>query len=447
VISPAALLKPLATHPRAIYRISVDGADITATLAGRLVSLSLTDNRGFEADQLDIELDDTDGKLDLPPKGAVMRVAFGWQDGGLIDKGSFTIDEIEHNGPPDVLSIRARSADLRSGLTTQRERSWHNITLGDLVRTIADENDLQPVIAPNLAALLIDHLDQTNESAANLLTRLARQYDAIATVKDGKLLFINAAGGVSASGKPLPAIHITRESGDRHRFAIADRETYSAVRATYNDLGAAVKGEVVWNGTADLAERKIVATPTPAPATGQHKDAGKVFATRQKAQRAAAKQWAALKKNKAQRAAYVGVKARYNDRNLGVSGEVTYGQADDEKRQTSAKTLAAKDAEKAAPVVALDFGAENIKTLRHVYANKTNAKHAARAEWRRLQRGMATFGITLAYGRPDLFPEVPVTVSGFKPAIDSTDWIVSKVLHTLNDNGLTTAIELEVKAV
>jgi len=30
----------------------------------------------------------------------------------VIDKGSFTVDEVEHAGAPDVLTIRARSASM-----------------------------------------------------------------------------------------------------------------------------------------------------------------------------------------------------------------------------------------------------------------------------------------------------------------------------------------------
>ena len=64
--------------------------------------------------------------------------------------------------------------------------------------------------------------------------------------------------------------------------------------------------------------------------------------------------------------------------------------------------------------------AGNIKTLRHTYANRTNAERAAKAEWHRLQRGMATLELTLAYGRADLFPEVPVDVVGWKPKNPAT---------------------------
>ena len=61
--------------PRPAYRIKVGNKDITGRFQGRLIGLTLTDNSGFEADQLDIELDDSDGKLDLPEKFRVQGFA------------------------------------------------------------------------------------------------------------------------------------------------------------------------------------------------------------------------------------------------------------------------------------------------------------------------------------------------------------------------------------
>lgn len=435
-------------HPSPTYRVTVDGRDISGLLKERLVDLTITDNRGFEADQLDLRLDDTDGLLDMPPRGAEVQVWLGFAHSGLVYKGAYTVDEVEHSGAPDTLSIRARSADLRTGLSTQRERSWHDTTLGEIIRAIAAENDLQPVISPRLESQHIDHIDQTNESAVNLLTRLAEQFDAIATVKDGKLLFFNAASGASISGKAFPAVAITRESGDQHRFSIAERESYNAVKATYNDIEAGVKGEVIWGKDEDSIERKVPKKAPEQPAIGQYKDVGKVHKSRDAALKAARKSWKALKANKALRAAYVGVKARYADRNLGVSGEVTYGQADDDKKKKNAVDQAEKDYKKLHPndPQPIEHSADNLKTLRHVYASKANALRGARAAWRKIQRGMANFSITLAIGRPELFPDLPATVSGFKPAIDNTDWILTRVTHTLSDNGLGTALELEIKA-
>lgn len=443
----------LAGERQAIYQVRVDGTDITDRLQGRLISWSLTDNRGFEVDQLDLTLDDADGMLDFPARGAEIRFAIGWTDTGLVDKGSYTVDELAHAGAPDVLTIRARSADMRGGLTTQRERSFHEETLGNIVRTVADEVGLIPVVAGSLADLVLAHVDQTNESAANLLTRLARMYDAIATVKDGKLLLFPAAGGVTASGKALPVVTITRDVGDSHSFSLADRESYTRVRATWNDIDRAEKGEVLWGKDEDAAERNkrpvTPGAPSSSPAPTAFKAVGAKQKSRGKAVRLAAKEWKRLSKSADFRARYAGVKVAYDDRTLRAQGEVSHGHAEDQKARQKALRASERDAAKiagAAPAVAIEHSADNIKTLRHVYSNKSNAAHAARAEWRRLQRGMASFGITLAHGREDLFPELPATVKGFKPAIDNTDWIVSRVTHSGGDGGFTSTVELEIRA-
>ena len=227
------------------YRILVDGQDITPVIRPRLESLRLTDNRGLEADTLDITLDDTDGALALPPRGARVRLALGWVGQPLEDKGDYLVDELEHTGAPDRLLIRARSADLRSGIATKKERSWHGVTLGDLVRSVAAQNNLQPAVGEDLAAEPLDHLDQTAESDANLLTRLAEDFGAITTVKAGRLLFVRAGQATTASGQPLPRLTLTRNLGDSHRFAVADRAAYTAVQANYNDARKAERAFVL----------------------------------------------------------------------------------------------------------------------------------------------------------------------------------------------------------
>ena len=87
----------------------------------------------------------------------------------------------------------------------------------------------------------------------------------------------------------------------------------------------------------------------------------------------------------------------------------------------------------------------NTKTLRHTYASKDNAMRAAYAEWARIQRGVATFSLTLAEGRSELMPELPASVTGFKPQIDAIAWTLTKVMHSLTDSGYTTAVEMEVR--
>lgn len=432
------------------YKLIIDGLEITALIRGYLISLTLTDCRGFEADQLDINLDDSSGNLAMPERGAVAELWLGWQGEQLIYKGKYTVDEISHAGTPDVLTIRARSADLTSGLNTQRERAWHNTSVASILNTIADEVDLTAVVSKDLAIKAIAHIDQTNESNANFLTRLAEQFDAISTVKDGKLLFTSRAAGTSASGKPLPVVLITRAVGDSHSFNVADRQSYNGVRATYHDISAAIKGEVLWTLSDDKLEKNQAASRAAQPIklVGQYKTIGGTFKTRARAKAAARKEWKRLSSNAKLSQGIVGVKANYNDRNLSASGTVTYGKADADKRKSNAQRLAARDNAKlnAQPTSAIEATGDNIKTLRHVYASKEGASRAARNAWRKIQRGMAEFNINLAYGNAELFPEMSATVSGFKPQIDNTDWLITKVTHSLSDGGFTTHLDFEIKA-
>jgi hypothetical protein len=307
-------------YPHPICRVTVDGRDITADITARLVSITLQDNRGMEADQLDIQLSDHDGLLAMPPKGATIGLWLGWSNTGLVDKGTYKVDELEHSGAPDVLNIR--------------ERSWHGQTIGAILATIANEYGLKPLVQVALAAIGLPHLDQAGESDLNLITRLAAEHDAIASVKAGRLLFLPTGAATTASGLPLPHITLTRADGDQHRYLDANRDSYTGAKAYYYEVNSAQRKEAI---------------------------AG--------------------------------------------SGD-------------------------------------NLKELRHTYADQASALAAARAEWQRLQRGTATLSYTLAKGRPELIPELTYSLTGIKPEISAIVWLGGNVQHSFTPEAYTTSLEL-----
>lgn len=343
------------------FNIVIEGKDVTTTLDKRLMNVTLTDNRGFEADQLDLELDDADGQIVLPRRGAVIQFALGWEGQPLFHKGAFTVDEIEHSGSPDRLTIRARSADFRATLNIRREKSWHQTTVGDVIREIATRHNLKMALGQDLSGLSLDHLDQTNESDASFLMKLARQYGAIASVKSGNLLFIRQGQGRTASGKPLPVVTITRKEGDGHRFTLADRGAYTGVIASWLHTREPKKKETM---KVKLRRRKTTKPKEPEAQQGDY-------------------------------------------------------------------------------LVGTD---ENVLVLNRTYANRANAERAAKMQWERLQRGVASFSLQLAEGRADLYTEMPVKVSGFKQPIDDAEWTITTLTHAISpDNGFVTSLELEVK--
>lgn len=69
------------------FSIIIEGKDVTTVLDARLMSLTLTDNRGFEADQLDLELDDSDGLIVLPRRGPLFSLRWGGKVSRFFRKG------------------------------------------------------------------------------------------------------------------------------------------------------------------------------------------------------------------------------------------------------------------------------------------------------------------------------------------------------------------------
>jgi len=326
-----------ASYAQPAYRISLGGREITSAIEPRLISLTLALERGGKADQLDLVLDDADGRLEVPGRGVALTVAIGWAGQSLVDKGSFEVDEVEHSGSPDQLVIRARSANLRAALRNRVEHSWHDTTLGAIARTIAERNGLSVRLDATLASTPISHADQTNESDINFISRLARQHDAVATVKAMRLVLLPINGSTSSTGATPPALKITRAAGDQHRWHAADRDAYSGVRA-------------YWHDPKQAKQRSVL---------------------------------------------------------VGQSG--------------------------------------NAKRLRESHATEADARAAAQAEWQRIQRGAATFQISLASGLPQADAQTPLQVSGFKPEIDGADWLITKVTHTIADGGFTTELEAELQ--
>lgn len=329
-------------HRQAAWRLTVDGTDISPIVRPRLISLSLTEKRGADADELELQLSDDDGQLEIPPEGATITLSLGWRDLGsasspvLIDKGRFKVDETCHTGTPDVLTIRARSADLTRAFRNRRAQSWRDTTLGGVLEELAGRNGLQLRCAADLAAIAVDHLAQSRESDAAFLARLGRLHDAVATVKNQALIFSPCGSGQTAGGQDLGLATITRASGDRHSWKQAGRGAYTGVIADWQDrAGGRRRSEVV-----------------------------------------------------------------------GSEG--------------------------------------NAKRLKRTFGSAKAARRAAETERKRLARGGADFSLTLAIGRPDLFPEKKLQVEGFKPAIDAQDWLISEVQHRLDaQNGLATTLQME----
>ncbi|WP_292065965.1 contractile injection system protein, VgrG/Pvc8 family [Brevundimonas sp. UBA7664] len=322
------------------FRLVVDGVDISATVKPRLSSLTLTEKRGDEADQLDLVLTDQDGQLKIPPKGARISLALGYV-GQLVEKGSFKVDELEWSGAPDILTIKARAADFTADLSTRRDGSWRDTTLGAVLGAVAGRNGLEARIAADLASVALPLVTQSRESDLALIRRLGRENDAVATIKDGNLIFARVGSGRTAGGRDIPSTTLSRRDGDRYTWSSADRDSDQS-------------------------------------GSGQSR----------------------------------GVRARWRS----VAGATTH--------------------------TVLVGPARGARRLPRIYASEDASTRAAQAAYDRRARKKATFSLTLALGRPDLYPERRLKLQGFKSMVDEATWLIEEVRHQLGE-GLTTDLTLE----
>ena len=226
--------------------ITANNKPLNALISSRIISVTVTDNRANEADELSIVLDDSDGALELPKRGVKLNCKMGYLGENIHDKGDFVVDETEWSGTPDLITVKASSANFKSKIKEAKSKSYHRKKFGEIASEVAKNHELTLVMTNDLKAINLAHVDQTNESDLNLLQRLAKQNGAEMAVKKNRLLIFKAGSAKTASGKNLPAITLTRNDGDQFRYSEQDRESdHTGVSASYQDTGKAKREKAV----------------------------------------------------------------------------------------------------------------------------------------------------------------------------------------------------------
>lgn len=226
--------------------ITANNKPLNALISSRIISVTVTDNRANEADELSIVLDDSDGALELPKRGVKLNCKMGFLGENIHDKGDFVVDETEWSGTPDLITVKASSANFKSKIKEAKSKSYHRKKFGEIATEVAKNHDLTLVMANDLKNIDLNHIDQTNESDLNLLQRLAKQNGAEMAVKKDRLLIFKAGSAKTASGKDLPTIILTRNDGDQFRYSEQDRESdHTGVSASYQDTGKAKREKAI----------------------------------------------------------------------------------------------------------------------------------------------------------------------------------------------------------
>ncbi|WP_337843586.1 contractile injection system protein, VgrG/Pvc8 family [Rheinheimera sp.] len=251
-----------------IFAIEADGQDVTDRFMTGFNSLTVTDEAGEKSDTVRITLADAKKQITNIKKGVKLRVRLGYQKPGqrpeLHDVGRFVVDDVCYSGPPHQVEVTGRAADFTASLKGYKTRSFSGKTLGDIVGIIAGDHGLTLHMDESLGKQAIKHIDQTDESDLHFLTRLARQYDAVAKPVANDLLFTLQSAARTATGKELPEKVVQGNEITNYRYGAAERSEFGHVKAYWRKDAEAKRVEVLEGD--DTLPGKTLHTPFPTEA-------------------------------------------------------------------------------------------------------------------------------------------------------------------------------------
>ena len=163
--------------PQPAFELAYNGKAITAEVTPYVTAITYTDNLTGESDDLDVELEDTDGRWInawYPEKGAVLTLKFGYLGQTLVKAGVFSVDEVNLSGPPSVVKIRALATGVQEAVRTRKGRSYEKTTLAAIAQRIAKRHKMK--LIGKVEALQIDRATQYHETDLQFLSRLAAEY-------------------------------------------------------------------------------------------------------------------------------------------------------------------------------------------------------------------------------------------------------------------------------
>ncbi|MEQ1713285.1 MAG: hypothetical protein ABL908_18065 [Hyphomicrobium sp.] len=218
------------------FKILAGGIDVTGGINDRLIELVVVDHDGTKADEVTIILDDRDFALEVPRKGKLLGVWLGYLETGLVFMGQFKVNRVQRRFSKDqgaVMEITGKSADLKDKMKSQRTGQYVDKTLGGIVEEAAGRHGLTAQVSPKLANLKRTPEYQTEESDLHMLTRLAKDHDAIFKVNAGKMMFL------ARDEIELAAVTLTRGDFTECTVESDDRADHKKASAHYHDRGEA----------------------------------------------------------------------------------------------------------------------------------------------------------------------------------------------------------------
>ena len=172
------------------FTVLYNSKNITEEITRYLLGLTYSDKTHGESDEVEIELEDVDGRWRnnwYPEKGAKLTVSIG-----RLNCGVFEIDQIDLKGPPDTVTIRGMATGIVNSLRTKKSDAHENKTLRQIAEKVAQKNSL--TIAGEIPEITIGRATQNQETDLGFLKRIAGQFGIVFSVRESVITFTAVYG-------------------------------------------------------------------------------------------------------------------------------------------------------------------------------------------------------------------------------------------------------------
>ncbi len=216
--------------------LSYSGVNITADISQMVLAIRYVDRLDGASGELEVELEDSAKRWQgpwYPALGDVVSLQIGYSGEAMLDCGDFQIDELELDGPPDVMRLRCLAAYITAAMRTTNSVAYENIGIVEIAGLIAAKYGLALVTASSESEsdVMFARVTQRRETDLEFLKRLAREHNFDFTVRGGQLVFYARPMLESA---PTVAT-ITRSDAIRFSFRNRARRIYDSAEFSYFD--------------------------------------------------------------------------------------------------------------------------------------------------------------------------------------------------------------------
>ncbi|NEZ43726.1 phage late control D family protein [Paenibacillus alvei] len=196
---------------QATLHVTYNGRAVTNSFADSNLDFTYTDAPSGELDDITIRMVDMAGNWRgkwIPAEGDQLQIAIevmDWQKHGDGKRkhhcGSFLVDSVTVQGPPDIVEIRAASYPVSSDSKQQkRSKVWEKVKLSTIANDIAQRAKLK-LISEVAIDPTYDRIEQQEQTDFAFLLDLSTKEGIALKVTDGKLVMFDEAR--FERGKPV----------------------------------------------------------------------------------------------------------------------------------------------------------------------------------------------------------------------------------------------------